>query len=181
MRKESILKVIKEIFLSAELLFSTKELEDGTVIKTDSEDFIVGSLVTVETPEGEFPLEDGDYKIKDGSEIKIESGIITEVKEVELEEEVKEVEEEIKEEEVELSKDNELSLRIEALENKIISLQKDHNDELEKFKLASIEMAKEIETLSNEPAVETISLKKEVEYKDMTSFQKFMFEKTLLK
>lgn len=56
------------------------KLADGTVIKSDSPEFIVGSLVTVVTTEGELPAPDGEHTLSNGDVIVVAEGKVTEVK-----------------------------------------------------------------------------------------------------
>lgn len=55
-------------------------LADGTVIKSDSPEFIVGSIVTVVTLEGELPAPDGEHTLSNGDVIVVAEGKVTEIK-----------------------------------------------------------------------------------------------------
>jgi len=52
---------------------------DGTVVKSDSPQFVVGSVVTVVTPEGEMPVPDGEITLSTGQVLTIANGLVTEV------------------------------------------------------------------------------------------------------
>ena len=54
-------------------------LEDGTVIKYDTEVLGVGSVVMVVTPEGELPAPNGNHKLTDGTEIEVTDGVVTNI------------------------------------------------------------------------------------------------------
>ena len=92
-----------------------EQLEDGSIVVSNSESLEVGADISVLTEDGtQEPLQPGDYTLESGVMIVVEeAGIIAEIKEVE-EEEVEEempTEEEVEEEveEVEASSDDEVS------------------------------------------------------------------------
>jgi hypothetical protein len=174
MNKKTILQIMRSILLSAEeIQFAKAELEDGTIVKTEDDAIIVGSAIMVETPEGDVPAPDGEHKLKDGTIIKTEGGLVTEIMEPETV--VEPEDEDMKKKEISMS---DLVKKIEDIEAKLSLVEEKLSSELEKFKEASFKMAKELDELSNKPAVEPINLKKEVKsYEDMSAFERFMFEK----
>jgi len=54
-------------------------LPDGTVIKSDSPSFVVGSVVTVVTPNGELPAPDGEITLANGTILTVAKGVVTEI------------------------------------------------------------------------------------------------------
>tara|TARA_R110000787_G_scaffold43672_3_gene106985 strand:- start:5719 stop:6330 length:612 start_codon:yes stop_codon:yes gene_type:complete len=91
---EVVVDVVEEKDKEDEVALAEKTLANGTVIYTDAEDFVVGSLVFIVNEEGErMPLPDGEYEYEGGGKTVVTDGAIAEV----LEEDV--VEEEVKEEE----------------------------------------------------------------------------------
>jgi|TARA_R100000329_G_scaffold22726_2_gene21864 murein L,D-transpeptidase YcbB/YkuD len=100
----STLEKIKKLLLSKEesketKLYAEMILDDGRVLATEDEEFIVGSIVLVVGDDGETAkLDAGTYTLQDGSKITIddESKILTigeEEEEIEAEEEEEEKEE----------------------------------------------------------------------------------------
>lgn len=166
---------MRSILLSAEeIQFAKAELEDGTIVKTEDESIMVGSAIMVETPEGDIPAPDGEHKLSDGTIIKTSGGLVTEI--MEPEEVVEpEMPEDMKKKEISMS---DLVKKIEDIETKLGLFEEKLSSELEKFKEASFKMAKELDELSNKPAVEPINLKKETKsYSDMTPYERYMYEK----
>ncbi len=123
-------KESKEVKMYAEMI-----LEDGRVVATEDEQFMIGSEVFVVNDDGEAsPLSAGTYKMEDGAELTIdENGKILDMGE---EKEAEEVEAEDKEEmaeseEVDLKKSYaELLKRVEDLE-KAISGKEEMSEETE--------------------------------------------------
>ncbi len=123
-------KESKEVKMYAEMI-----LEDGRVVATEDEQFMIGSEVFVVNDDGEAsPLSAGTYKMEDGAELTIdENGKILDMGE---EKEAEEVEAEDKEEmgeseEVDLKKSYaELLKRVEDLE-KAISSKEEMSEETE--------------------------------------------------
>ena len=174
MNKKSILEVIKNILLLGEeketLSFVEAELVDGTKIEVSALE--VGGSVEVITPEGEkSPAPDVEYELSDGKKVVIVGGLITEIKEKEMKDET--------------STDTEMEgdpkdAKIAELEAKIKELEGKFSEALsgiEKLNSANIELAKEFDKLAKSPAAESINLRKEKSYSDMTPYEKFMFEK----
>ena len=166
---------MRSILLSAdEIQFVKTELEDGTIVKTEDEAIVVGSAIMVETPEGDIPAPDGEHKLSDGTIIKTEGGVVKEIMEPDTEVDV-EMPEDMKKKEISMS---DLVKKIEDIEAKLSLVEEKLSSELEKFKEASFKMAKELDELSNKPAVEPINLKKETKsYSDMTPYERFIYEK----
>lgn len=53
--------------------FGEGTLKDGiTVIKWNTPELAVGSMITVVTPEGELPAPEGEHELQDGTKIKVE-------------------------------------------------------------------------------------------------------------
>ena len=123
-------KESKEVKMYAEMI-----LEDGRVVATEDEQFMIGSEVFVVNDDGEAsPLSAGTYKMEDGAELTIDdNGKILDMGE---EKEAEEVEAEDKEEmaeseEVDLKKSyTELLKRVEDLE-KAISGKEEMSEETE--------------------------------------------------
>ena len=63
-------------------------LIDGTIVEVDGE-LVVGAKIYVKTEEGRQPAPDNDHETADGLVVSTEDGVITEIKEKEVEEEVK--------------------------------------------------------------------------------------------
>jgi hypothetical protein len=169
MNKKSILEVIKNILLLGEeketLSFVEAELVDGTKIEVSALE--VGGSVEVITPEGEkSPAPDAEYELSDGTKVVTVGGLITEIKEKEMKDE--EMEGDPKD-----AKIAELEAKIKELEGKF----SEALSGIEKLNSANIELAKEFDKLAKSPAAESINLRKEKSYSDMTPYEKFMFEK----
>lgn len=67
------------------------KLMDGTVVKYDTPELVIGSMITVVTPDGEFPAPVGEHTLEDGTVITVdETGKVIEIatKEEETPEEV---------------------------------------------------------------------------------------------
>lgn len=59
-------------------------LEDGTVIKYDTEVLAVGSMVSVVTPDGELPAPNGTHTLSDGTVIEVMDGKVVALTPVEV-------------------------------------------------------------------------------------------------
>jgi hypothetical protein len=95
MKAKEALEQIKSLLFADEAVvvdevvteFAEGVLVDGTIIKFDKLE--VGGMVSVVTSEGEIPAPVGEHELEDGTVIVItEAGVISEVKLVEMEEEV---------------------------------------------------------------------------------------------
>ena len=70
----------------AAVAFAEGTLADGTVIRFPGEEPVVGDLLEVQTPEGEFvPAPDGTHETADGYLVTTVAGIVTEIMEKEAE------------------------------------------------------------------------------------------------
>lgn len=123
-------KESKEVKMYAEMI-----LEDGRVVATEDEQFMIGSEVFVVNDDGEAsPLSAGTYKMEDGAELTIDDNgkILDMGEEKEAEEvEAKDKEEMAESEEVDLKKSYaELLKRVEDLE-KAISGKEEMSEETE--------------------------------------------------
>ena len=159
----------KEIKMYAEMI-----LEDGRVLATEDDQFMIGSKVMVIGDDGETsPLEAGSYTMQDGAKITIDEdskildmGEEKEAEEVENEEEKEEMEEEKKDEEMEEIDEEELSKAI-----------FDHTpDHVSKDKAK--EMAKKVKEMAyekkEEMAEEVEEVKEEVKEEEMVEMSKDM-------
>lgn len=156
------LSKVAEVKLSAEA-----KLEDGTVIATTADAWGAGVDILVYDAEGKTsPAADGEYKLETGETLIVAGGVVSEIKPIEVEEEVE--------------MEAEISARFEALANRIAALE-GQNAELS-TQLASVTESKtEAETklkatekqlveLSKKPAassVKEVALGKEkIEHKE---------------
>lgn len=155
------LSKVAEVKLSAEA-----KLEDGTIIATTADAWGAGVDVLVVDAEGKTsPAADGEYKLETGETLIVAGGVVSEIKPIEVEEEVE--------------MEAEISARFEALANRIAALE-GQNAELS-TQLASVTESKtEAETklkatekqlveLSKKPAASSV---KEVALKQERSIQK---------
>jgi hypothetical protein len=56
------------------------KLMDGTVVKYDTPELVIGSMITVVTPDGEFPAPVGEHTLENGTVITVdETGKVTEI------------------------------------------------------------------------------------------------------
>ena len=146
-------KESKEVKMYAEMI-----LEDGRVVATEDEQFMIGSEVFVVNDDGEAsPLSAGTYKMEDGAELTIDDngkildmGEEKEAEEVEAEDEDKE--EMAESEEVDLKKSYaELLKRVEDLEKAIsgkeeMSEENEETVEEEVSEEEKVEMSKDMVT-----------------------------------
>ena len=150
----NILKMKNEVKSYSVKFYAEMKLEDGRIVATEDEQFMIGSKVFAISDDGEAsPLEAGSYTMENGNKLTIgensdilDMGEEAEAEEVEAKEEAEEVEakeemseeveekveeevkEEVKEEEpVMMSSDliGELMTKIEDLESKIVELSKE--------------------------------------------------------
>lgn len=144
--------------------FAELKLEDGSVIKTDTEELAKGSAVQVQNESGEFiPIPDGEYKcmLADGSmvAIKIEAGIVTEMMPVEA----PATEEEPAEQEQAAESKDDYRAEIDAIKSEVAQLKEqikalaENNGKLasdtESSKAIVISLQKENEALKKEVAM----------------------------
>lgn len=56
------------------------KLVDGTLVKYDTPELVIGSMITVVTPDGEFPAPAGEHTLENGTVITVdETGKVTEI------------------------------------------------------------------------------------------------------
>ena len=81
-QKEAIKKEFNSIPpIPAPVQMAEAKLQDGTVVKYDTEVLGVGSMVLVVTPEGELPAPQGEHTLENGDVIVVdETGKVTEIK-----------------------------------------------------------------------------------------------------
>lgn len=72
---------------AAEVEFASATLTDGTIIKWEGE-LAVGTAILVETAEGDIPAPDGTHEVEGGMLVSTMEGLVTEIVEPEVEEEV---------------------------------------------------------------------------------------------
>lgn len=143
---------------------ATSILEDGSTIYFDG-DFGVETIV-YKDEEMITILEDGEYVLEDGSTFVYLEGIVSEFTPVEVEEViVEEVVEELEEEVVEEV------INYEDLYNEIKVVVEELTAKLNNFETQEIELKSEIEKLSQEPEVESITTKP-TEVVEMTMLEK---------
>lgn len=99
------LSKVAEVKLSAEA-----KLEDGTIIATTADAWGAGVDILVVDAEGKTsPAADGEYKLETGETLIVAGGVVSEIKPIEVEEEVE--------------MEAEISARFEALANRIAALE----------------------------------------------------------
>lgn len=98
--------------------FETAMLKDGTIVKWEGE-LSVGTIVMVETAEGDIPAPNATHELEDGTLVTTEDGIVVEIVKPEIEIPEVEIEVEAKEEFATVSRFNEV---VESLESKIADL-----------------------------------------------------------
>jgi hypothetical protein len=139
---------VVEPTIETEIKLSDATLEDGTIIYYDGELVVETAIFTDEALV--TPIADGTYILDNGDTLVIEAGLVVEVTPAVVDDEVEVEPEVIVEEELEVvdyeAKYNELLIIVDELKSK-----------LENFSLKEIEMKSEIETLSTQPEVESIS------------------------
>jgi hypothetical protein len=141
------------------------KLMDGTRIFTESDAFVVGTVVQVETEEGMVLAPAGEHVLEDGNIIEVdETGTIIEVKapeaeeapEAPIEEELAEEEEVVEEEETFSfgKKDyEEMMGRIQKLEEVLLGA-------VEALNKTNKELVEKVETLSAQPAAAPVKTRK---------------------
>lgn len=56
------------------------KLVDGTIVKYDTPELVIGSMLTVVTPDGEFPAPAGEHTLENGTVVTVdETGKVTEI------------------------------------------------------------------------------------------------------
>jgi len=71
-----------------EIKMVSAELIDGTIVETDSEELKVGDTLFIITEEGRNEAPTGDHETTDGKIVSVEDGVITDIKEKEIVDEV---------------------------------------------------------------------------------------------
>jgi hypothetical protein len=83
MNAKDILKKLKAEFAKMQLAFAEAKLADGTMIKYEG-DLAVGTAIMVTADGTDAPIADGEYTLEDGSIMVVASGLVTEMKPVEM-------------------------------------------------------------------------------------------------
>lgn len=170
----SLIDKIKALFAADEAetkenKFLDAKLVDGTIIRTDAEEFKPGDKLSVLTESGEIvKAPEGMHEVEDGTVIVVDAeGIITEVRKPEVKEEMEETAPETAEkteEVMEIAPEEDkvymLEMRVEALEQAMTMLIE--NLEMKKTEMDSVK--KENESLKTElsktPAAKPVNVKK---------------------
>lgn len=79
--KKRIAQLIGKTFQA----FGEHKTIEGTELRIEGDKFEVGMPVYVITPEGQLPVQDGEYELEAGAKIKVEAGIVTNVEEISIE------------------------------------------------------------------------------------------------
>ena len=132
---------------------SDKKLVDGTVVKVEGE-FEEGKQCYVETEEGQIPAPAGKHEMEDGMLITIdESGVITQVEEIEAEVKEEEVVEEIAMEDSEEEKEEAMEEEEkEDFVTEIVTALKPYMDSLEDLKEKVEAMEGKFQAFASAPA-----------------------------
>ena len=154
-------KESKEVKMYAEMT-----LDDGRVVATEDEQFMIGSEVFVVNDDGEASsLSAGTYKMEDGAEMTIDdNGKVLDLGEEKEAEDV-EAEEEDKEEmaeEADVADWKGMEIRIKNLEDAVADLKADH-DKMDMSEEEEVEEVKEVEKVEMSKDMVT-SLVEEIEH-----------------
>jgi hypothetical protein len=71
------------------VIMGEAKLMDGTIVKYDTPELVIGSMITVVTPDGEFPAPVGEHTLENGTVVTVDE--IGKVIEIEVKEETPEV------------------------------------------------------------------------------------------
>lgn len=124
---------------STEIKFMDVKTIDGTILRTEQEDFVIGAKVQVMAEDGTLTnAPDGEHTLEGGKVITIKDSVIVLEKEMEEEKPVEDL--------VEQSINEELKKEVETLKA-----------ELEKIKAEKVELSSKIEELGKEPASKPIT------------------------
>lgn len=82
MTRNEIKKKIAQLIGKTFEAFGDYKTKEGTELRIDGEKFEVGMPVYVITPEGQLPINDGEYELELGKKIKIVAGLVTNVEEI---------------------------------------------------------------------------------------------------
>lgn len=88
MNKKEIKRKIAELIGLTKFSFSAYKTKDGMEMKVESME--LGMPIYVITPEGELPVEDGEYDMENGMKLKVKEGMISEIIDGSIEGEVEE-------------------------------------------------------------------------------------------
>jgi len=152
--------VVEENIQEVEIKLEEAKLVDGTVIKWNAETMeAVVVLVDAEGNTSETPITVGEYVLEDGKILVVETeGIVKEIKEPEMVEEVEEVPSEMEE-------------KFSQLESVVSKLQ----EEIEALKAEKKSLETKVEEFSKLPIAEPVNLSPRAEksiYSDLNAVQK---------
>lgn len=82
MTRNEIKRKIAQLIGKTFQAFGEYKTKEGTELRIDGEKFEVGVPVYVITPEGQLPINDGEYELELGKKIKVEAGLVTNVEEI---------------------------------------------------------------------------------------------------
>jgi hypothetical protein len=168
------------VSLSAEEVVEVKQmveaiLEDGTSIYSDSDTWAPGVRVFAKDADGnEVVVADGEYTTAEGVIVVVADGLLVELKPMVEEEPSVEV----TVEETEQAKEETFNAEVEGLLSLVAKLE----SELADIKKANIELSKNVEKLSAQPAVQSIKEVKQAKvsapaksYNKMSAEERFLF------
>ena len=187
-----------EVTKEVNLMYEDK-LADGTIIVSEADELAAGVLLNILSEDGvQTPLPEGNYSLESGVTFSVDAeGIVTEVNEAEVEEEVEEPVEEVEmsnEEAILLEVGTVVKELLEEVRNDIsrltaeldevrgLNLSKDEN--IAELLDENTKLSAQVKELNESPATEPLkvskfnSVKKEVtptEYEKMTARQKYMY------
>jgi vacuolar-type H+-ATPase subunit I/STV1 len=187
-----------EVTKEVNLMYEDK-LADGTIIVSEADELAAGVLLNILSEDGvQTPLPEGNYSLESGVTFSVDAeGIVTEVNEAEVEEELEEPVEEVEmsnEEAILLEVGTVVKELLEEVRNDIsrltaeldevrgLNLSKDEN--IAELLDENTKLSAQVKELNESPATEPLkvskfnSVKKEVtptEYEKMTARQKYMY------
>lgn len=187
-----------EVTKEVNLMYEDK-LADGTIIVSEADELAAGVLLNILSEDGvQTPLPEGNYSLESGVTFSVDAeGIVTEVNEAEVEEEVEEPVEEVEmsnEEAILLEVGTVVKELLEEVRNDIsrltaeldevrgLNLSKDEN--IAELLDENTKLSAQVKELNESPATEPLkvskfnSVKKEVtpkEYEKMTAREKYMY------
>ena len=187
-----------EVTKEVNLMYEDK-LADGTIVVSEADELAAGVLLNILSEDGvQTPLPEGNYSLESGVTFSVDAeGIVTEVNEAEVEEEVEEPVEEVEmsnEEAILLEVGTVVKELLEEVRNDIsrltaeldevrgLNLSKDEN--IAELLDENTKLSAQVKELNESPATEPLkvskfnSVKKEVtptEYEKMTARQKYMY------
>ena len=88
MNKKEIKRKIAELIGFTKFSFSTYKTTDGVEMNVESME--LGMPIYVITPEGQLPVDDGDYEMENGMKLKIREGMVSEITDASIDAEVEE-------------------------------------------------------------------------------------------